>query len=500
MYLRDYAGRRHRVGVVYRRLSDEFLDPFAFNPDSVIGVPGILGAYRAGNVAIMNAIGNGVADDKAVYYFVPKMIEYYLGEKPILQNAPTYMPLFEQDRKEVLSRLGELVIKDVAEAGGYGVVFGSSLDKNQREELADRIKSDPRRFIAQEVIQFRDIDVVDSSTGQLSPRKCDLRAFVLTGQSTHVWYSGLTRYSSVPGEMIVNSSQGGGFKDTWILASEESQKQEQENAKSRDIVRVEITRKNRRSLAHVTASKAENLFWLGRYMERVFTTLDVFFPYYDRVMDTNLDAFKPFAQALDLPDDFEDFDAFVNSFLYDKTNRDSVRSAIISAFYNAVILRPEIGSTLMQFIEMAMNRIVKASQHANVSQDIYDQRDIADYILGFWGGIENSAIEPTMKAFIFLGKYLERIDLYTRFVFSDAVLQTTMRKLMAYASDLDGLPLPQCFADSLQWLIGQLPERGFENIIEQLSLLLDDFDGRVVAFDPDAGSLLNCMDMDGARP
>ena len=178
LFFLDYSGKRHRVGVVYRRLSDEYLDPFAFNPDSVIGVPGILSAYRAGNVAIVNAPGNGAADDKAIYYFVPAMIRYYLGEEPILQNAPTYMPMFEQDRKEVLDRLGELVIKDVAEAGGYGVIFGSSLDKAQREEMADRIKAEPRRFIAQEVIQFKDIDVVDPETGEMSPRKCDLRAFV----------------------------------------------------------------------------------------------------------------------------------------------------------------------------------------------------------------------------------------------------------------------------------------------------------------------------------
>ena len=132
VYFLDYAGRKHRVGVVYRRLSDEYLDPFAFNPDSVIGVPGILPAYRSGNVAIVNAPGNGAADDKAIYYFVPNMIRYYLGEEPILHNAPTYMPMFDKDRKEVLDRLGELVIKDVAEAGGYGVVFGSSLDGRAR--------------------------------------------------------------------------------------------------------------------------------------------------------------------------------------------------------------------------------------------------------------------------------------------------------------------------------------------------------------------------------
>lgn len=497
VYLRDYSGCHHRVGVVYRRLSDEYLDPFAFNPDSVIGVPGILGAYRAGNVAIVNALGNGVADDKAVYYFVPKMVEYYLNEKPILQNAPTYMPLFEKDRKEVLSRLGELVIKDVAEAGGYGVVFGSSLDKMQREELADRIKADPRRFIAQEVIHFRDIDVIDEKTGEVSPRKCDLRAFVLTGQNTHVWYSGLTRYSSVPGEMIVNSSQGGGFKDTWVLASDEFQ---QKTALTRERVRTEIGRKNYRSLAHVTASKAENLFWLGRYTERVFTTLSAFFPFYDRVMDTDIDAFRPFARALDLPEDFEDFDAFIQNFLYDKTNRDSVRSAIISAFYNAVILRPELGSRLLQYIELALSAIADAAHHANAAEDVYDLRDITDDMLAFWGGVENSSVEPTMKSFLFLGKYLERIDLYTRFRFNDEVLRPPMRKLTTYVRSLDDLPLPQCFADSSHWLIGQLPCRGYEKRAEELAELISDFDDRVVAFDPDAGFLLNSMDMDAARP
>lgn len=344
VYFLDYAGRKHRVGVVYRRLSDEYLDPFAFNPDSVIGVPGILSAYRSGNVAIVNAPGNGAADDKAIYYFVPNMIRYYLGEEPILHNAPTYMPMFDKDRKEVLDRLGELVIKDVAEAGGYGVVFGSSLDRSRREELAERIKAEPRRFIAQEVIQFKDIDVVDPETGQMSPRKCDLRAFVVTGKNTHVWYSGLTRYSSIPGQMIVNSSQGGGFKDTWVLAKETGV--EHDYAPGSEVVRV-LEQSRKHSLALVTASKADNLFWLGRYTERVFTTLSQFFPFYDRVMDTDVDAFRPFARALDLPEDFEDFDAFIHSFLYDEKNPDSVRSAIVYAFNNAVILRPRTWFSLV---------------------------------------------------------------------------------------------------------------------------------------------------------
>lgn len=387
VYFLDYAGRKHRVGVVYRRLSDEYLDPFAFNPDSVIGVPGILSAYRSGNVAIVNAPGNGAADDKAIYYFVPNMIRYYLGEEPILHNAPTYMPMFDKDRKEVLDRLGELVIKDVAEAGGYGVVFGSSLDRSRREELAERIKAEPRRFIAQEVIQFKDIDVVDPETGQMSPRKCDLRAFVVTGKNTHAWYSGLTRYSSIPGQMIVNSSQGGGFKDTWVLAKETGV--EHDYAPGSEVVRV-LEQSRKHSLALVTASKADNLFWLGRYTERVFTTLSQFFPFYDRVMDTDVDAFRPFARALDLPEDFEDFDAFIHSFLYDEKNPDSVRSAIVYAFNNAVILRPELGSRSLQQVELAMSSIVEASEYGGTDADIFKHRDIADNMLAFWGGVENS--------------------------------------------------------------------------------------------------------------
>lgn len=496
VYFLDYAGRKHRVGVVYRRLSDEYLDPFAFNPDSVIGVPGILSAYRSGNVAIVNAPGNGAADDKAIYYFVPNMIRYYLGEEPILHNAPTYMPMFDKDRKEVLDRLGELVIKDVAEAGGYGVVFGSSLDRSRREELAERIKAEPRRFIAQEVIQFKDIDVVDPETGQMSPRKCDLRAFVVTGKNTHAWYSGLTRYSSIPGQMIVNSSQGGGFKDTWVLTKETGV--EHDYAPGSEVVRV-LEQSRKHSLALVTASKADNLFWLGRYTERVFTTLSQFFPFYDRVMDTDVDAFRPFARALDLPEDFEDFDAFIHSFLYDEKNPDSVRSAIVYAFNNAVILRPELGSRSLQQVELAMSSIVEASEYGGTDADIFKHRDIADNMLAFWGGVENSPVEPTLKSFIFVGKYLERLDLYTRFGYSVEELKAPLAKLGSYILPLNGLPVPQCFAEGLRWLVGQLPQRGYAELAEKLGMLLKDFDGRISTKDLKDLGMLNTMDMDAAR-
>jgi uncharacterized circularly permuted ATP-grasp superfamily protein len=217
LYVKDYLGVKARVGAVYRRISDEYLDPMTFDADSLIGVPHVMDAYRAGNVALINAPGNGVADDKGIYYFVPKMIKYYLGEEALLSNAPTYLPYYEDDMKFTIENIHKLVIKDVSEAGGYGVVFGSNLSSEKRDELKALIKKEPRRFISQEVIDFIDLDVMDKKGG-LAPRKADLRAFVLTGETTRVWESGLTRFSRDAYSFIVNSSQGGGFKDTWVLS------------------------------------------------------------------------------------------------------------------------------------------------------------------------------------------------------------------------------------------------------------------------------------------
>ena len=217
LYYIDYNGKKQRVGAVYRRISDEYLDPMTFYEESVIGIPHSFEAYRKGNAALLNAPGNGVADDKGIYYFVPKMIKYYLGEEAILMNAPTYLPYYEKDMQYVLDNFDKLVIKDVAEAGGYGVVFGSSLTAEKKSEFIALLKAEPRRFIAQEVIDFYDLDILDEN-GTKVPRKADLRAFVLTGRTTKVWASGLTRFSRNPDSFIVNSSQGGGFKDTWVLS------------------------------------------------------------------------------------------------------------------------------------------------------------------------------------------------------------------------------------------------------------------------------------------
>ena len=216
LYYVTYDGKLERVGAVYRRISDEYLDPMNFNPESVIGIPHIYDVFKKGNVALLNAPGNGIADDKGIYYFVPKMIKYYLGEEPILQNAPTYLPFYEEDMKYVLDNFDNLVLKDVAEAGGYGVVFGSKMTKEEKATFIALLKAEPRRFIAQEVIDFLDIDILDE--GKVVPRKADLRAFVLMADEPLVWKSGLTRFSRNPDSFIVNSSQGGGFKDTWVLS------------------------------------------------------------------------------------------------------------------------------------------------------------------------------------------------------------------------------------------------------------------------------------------
>ena len=215
VYFKNYNGKKIRVGAIYKRLDDEFLDPKFFNPDSLIGVPGLVEAYLAGNVALMNAIGNGVSDDKGIYYFVPKMIEYYLNEKPILKNAPTYLPYFKEDMDYVMDNMEKLVIKDVAEAGGYGVLFGHSLTAIQIKDLKATIKAEPRRFIAQELIEFYDEKCFLDR--KLQDRKADFRAYVVMGKDVKVWNCGLTRYALQEGNYLVNSSQGGGFKDTWVM-------------------------------------------------------------------------------------------------------------------------------------------------------------------------------------------------------------------------------------------------------------------------------------------
>ena len=206
------------VDVIYRRIDDDFLDPVAFRPDSTLGVSGLLGALRAGTVTVCNALGNGVADDKGVYPYVPEIIRYYLGAEPIIDNVVTYMMWDPDQRREALGRLDELVAKPVGESGGYGVLIGPHATEPELDEARATIEADPRNWIVQEVVQLSTLP--SFAEERLEPRHLDLRPFVLTGERTQVFPGGLTRVAMRRGSLIVNSSQGGGSKDTWVLSPE----------------------------------------------------------------------------------------------------------------------------------------------------------------------------------------------------------------------------------------------------------------------------------------
>ena len=204
-----------RVDVIYRRIDDDFIDPYSFRADSMLGVPGLMDVYRAGRVTLANAPGTGVADDKAVYAYVPKIIEYYLSEETVLPNVPTYVCEDPKDCQYVLEHLDELVVKPTNESGGYGILMGPMSSKEEREKAAAAVRDNPRNFIAQPMFTLSTVPTMVS--GELQPRHVDLRPFILYGDDIWVLPGGLTRVALREGSMVVNSSQGGGSKDTWVI-------------------------------------------------------------------------------------------------------------------------------------------------------------------------------------------------------------------------------------------------------------------------------------------
>ncbi len=215
LQMRTTKGLR-RVDVVYRRIDDNFLDPLVFNPDSLLGVPGLMEVYQQGRVALANAPGTGVADDKVVYAYVPEMIRYYLGEEPILENVPTYLCWRESDRQYVLNNLANLVVKSANEAGGYGMLIGTQSTAAEREAFAQKIIAQPRNYIAQPTLSLSRVPTIID--GKIEGRHVDLRPYILhRGDEIYVNPGGLTRVALKKGSLVVNSSQGGGSKDTWVL-------------------------------------------------------------------------------------------------------------------------------------------------------------------------------------------------------------------------------------------------------------------------------------------
>jgi uncharacterized circularly permuted ATP-grasp superfamily protein len=205
-----------RVDVIYRRIDDDFLDPEAFRPDSLLGVPGLMAAYAGGRVALANAPGNGVADDKVIYAYVPEIIRYYEGADPILPNVPTYLYWRPEDRTYVLGHLDELVVKSANESGGYGMLVGPHSTTRQQEEFAEKIQANPRNYIAQPTLALSRVPTIVGE--HFEGRHVDLRPYVLCGKEIYVMPGGLTRVAMTKGSLVVNSSQGGGSKDTWVLA------------------------------------------------------------------------------------------------------------------------------------------------------------------------------------------------------------------------------------------------------------------------------------------
>jgi uncharacterized circularly permuted ATP-grasp superfamily protein len=205
-----------KVDVIYRRVDDDFIDPMVFRPDSILGVPGLYWAYRMGNVAIINAMGNGVADDKAVYAYVPDMIKYYLNEEPILKNVPTYRLELPENQEIVFKNMASMVIKRTNESGGYGMLIGSAATEQEMDDFKAAIQADPRSFIAQPIISLSSSPCYIN--GKLQPRRVDLRPYALYGpDGIDIVPGGLTRVALKEGSLVVNSSQGGGSKDTWVV-------------------------------------------------------------------------------------------------------------------------------------------------------------------------------------------------------------------------------------------------------------------------------------------
>jgi uncharacterized circularly permuted ATP-grasp superfamily protein/uncharacterized alpha-E superfamily protein len=455
VYMRTTEGER-QVDVIYRRIDDAFLDPMQFRPDSVLGVAGLLNAARAGNVVISSAVGNGVGDDKLVYTYVPTIIEYYLGEKPLLANVDTFRCWLDDEREEVLDRVDELVIKPVEGSGGYGIVFGPDASEKELATITKKIRSDPRGWIAQPVVQLSTVPTqIDD---RLAPRHVDLRPFAVNdGDDVWVLPGGLTRVALPEGSLVVNSSKGGGSKDTWLLASarrwptaslaaaevggrrpaEGPQSREPDGSSQQQRHRAGSTaRPAATATATATATadgdglmlarNAESLYWIGRYVERADDTariLDV--TVHQLLEDSSVDpdqASRTLLQVLgiELPEDALAVWSLTDLVAFSRNTQGacSIVDSISAARENARGAREVTSTEIWECLNTTYNALAERERAAKR----LGPHEFLSFVEGraamFAGLADSTLSRDDGYRFMVLGRAIERVDMTVRLLLS----------------------------------------------------------------------------------
>ena len=403
-----------RVDVIYRRIDDDFLDPDVFRPDSMLGVRGIIGAARNGLVTICNAVGNGVADDKAVYAYVPAMIKYYLGSEPLLDTVPTYLLEDPDALAQVLDRLDQLVVKPVDASGGYGMLIGPVASDEEIATFRTQLAADPRAYIAQEVVSLSRHPTLVGD--EMEGRHIDLRPFVVSGATTKVLPGGLTRVALRRGSLVVNSSQGGGSKDTWVLARRGTGRvNPDERAHKRAPRQSEV----------VPARVGADLFWAGRYLERAEATARLLDVAYHGVLEEQPDhaggVLQDLLDALDLGFEFrqtersQDADTVADYLVADRTNLGSARAAIGIARENVRTIQEKVSRELweaLNSLHLELNQRDLGAELRIHPFDVFARvRRGCQTVVGI---IEDTMSHNDGWRFLTMGRQLERAMLTTR--------------------------------------------------------------------------------------
>ena len=418
VWMRTTAGLAP-VDSIYRRLNDDFLDPAVFRPESTLGVRGLIDVWRQGRVAIANAVGTGVADDKAIYAYMPRIIKYYLDQDPILANVQTNICAEPDGLRYTLDNLARLVVKPVGESGGYGIIVGPHATQAELDEFRPKLQADPDNYISQPMVNLS-VSPTLCPAG-LAPRHVDLRPFAITGKSTWVLPGGLTRVALREGSIVVNSSQGGGSKDTWVLAPHSPPPPPRSHPPGCHIMSTTLPQPTRQT--YLLSRYAESVFWLARYMERIENLA--------RIMDVTVSFARQGSDSgwlsiIQINSDEKPFfarnkevtpEAVTHFYLLDRENPNSIASAMAFAHENARTLRPLISTEMWTQINI-FHRDVRQLTASDIAPSRLSQicSTLKLECQTHTGITEGTFFHDQSWAFYQLGKYLERADQTTRLV------------------------------------------------------------------------------------